>query len=190
MTSSALAPLLGIRGKLKFHNRQYAAEWLARTAHPLPQLDGSVSAAQAYVDRITRSVWWQKNCPPSWLGDQRDGGVIFDDSLPPRRILVKGIRGRGGYAINELVKYRGKWMPSIQFGTTQRQGEPGGPAIGDPWIVLHELAHVMAFATDHEGHGREFARCYMLLVRRWLGPRAAAVLREAYAAERVKYRAR
>lgn len=190
--TSRLAPLLPVREQLRFANRQYAAEWLAENSHPADPLDGTVDATQQYVDRITRSAWWARTCPPSWLGDQRDKAYIFDTTAPPQRILVTATRGTGGSTAPELVQHRGRWMPAIRLGTGERGADlaPKPPAIGDPWVILHEIAHVMAFSSDHSGHGREFARSMLLLTRRWIGPEAAQVLREAYAAEGVKYRAR
>lgn len=171
-------------------NRQYHAEHLARQKMPLPPLDGTQKAAQAYVDRITRSAWWRRTCPPSWMGDNRDKlGHIFDDSQPPQRIIVNRTRGRGGWAYAHLIPHRGKLFPEIRLGGHELEpGQP--PAIANPWVLLHEVAHIMAMSADHQGHGREFARYFMLLVRRWLGPDAARALREAYAAAGVRYRGR
>lgn len=169
--------------------RVYRAENAAAAVCDVPLLDGTHKAAQSYVDRITRSAWWRRTCPPSWLGDSSDNRWI-DASAPPSRVIVKPPFGRsvGGHAgTKELRKYRGKWYPHIGLGTAECT--PGRPAIADPWVILHELAHIMSAETDN-GHGREFARYLMLLVRRWLGPDAAAALRAAYAQERVKYRAR
>lgn len=59
------------------------------------------------------------------------------------------------------------------------------------WIVLHELAHVV---TDRHhryeklpGHGREFARVYLALVRRWMGVAEYEKLRREFKLHRVKY---
>ncbi len=49
--------------------RVYRAEDRAAAQMPARPLDGTREAAQAYVDRITRSGWWRRECPPSWLGD-------------------------------------------------------------------------------------------------------------------------
>lgn len=171
-----------------FKLRLYRAEWAAVAAHPAEPLDGTLKAAQAYADRITRSSWWRKNCPPSWMGDERQHRYLLDCSKPPRRIIVEEGRGAGAWASGDWVAlYRGKHHPVIRLGNKVR-GENHHPPIQDPWVILHEIAHVAT--PDDNGHGREFARFYLLLVRRWLGQEAAAGLREAYAAEGVKYRAR
>ena len=170
--------------------RAYRAEARAAHAHPGTPLDGTERAAQTYVDRITRSTWWQHNCPPSWLGDDSDTTGYFDTSRPPRRVIVKATRGVGGYAhVNVLYKHRGRWFPQIRLGTRDHIHN-GTPAVADPWVILHELAHIMDAADDKHGHGRDFARFMLMLVRRWLGPAHAAALRAEFTTERVKYRAR
>lgn len=51
-------------------------------------------------------------------------------------------------------------------------------------IVLHEIAH--AIARSDSGHGREFARVYLALVRRFL-PADAPALLASYRSHRVRY---
>lgn len=180
--TATLEEIVADREGMRFSNRQYAAEWIVRHLHPVPRLDGTQKAAQQYVDRITRSAWWQRTCPASWLGDHNRHTRYFDDSKPPRRVLVAATRGTGGSTMYALVTHRGNLMPEIRLGRDD--------GLKNPWIILHEMAHIMAMSAEHQGHGREFARFYLLLVRRWLGPDAAAALRAAYAQEKVKYRAR
>lgn len=178
----------------RFGVRVYRAEWRAAEVYPVRPLDGSLPTAQAYVDRITRSSWWRKNCPPSWMGDEVRNGYL-DRTRPPRRIIVEESRGGGASAAYSVKKYRGKYFPFIRLGNKARGSGYNlshRAPIRDPWVVLHEIAHIMACSADNgeRGHGREFARFYMMLVRRWLGPDAAWALRHAYATEGVKYRAR
>lgn len=59
------------------------------------------------------------------------------------------------------------------------------------WVVLHELAHAI---TDRHhryerlpGHGREFARIYLALVRRWMGVAEYEKLRASFKMYKVKY---
>lgn len=154
--------------------RVYRAENLAAHLHYVDLLDGSLQAAQEYCDRICRSAWWGRNYKPG-------------PNVLPRVIVLRGRNG-GGAAFRGAKVYRRYWHPHIRLGTAECTAA-GRPAIADPWVILHELAHIMS-GTDESGHGREFARCLMLLVRRWLGPDAAAALREGYTVENVKYRAR
>ena len=177
--------------------RTYAGEDRARHACPPVLLDGTQEAAQAYVDRITRSAWWRKHCAPSWLGDDEHGGRRgwLDTSKPPRRIIVVATKGAGGRAgTNSVYKHRGKWFPRIRLGTAHKpdtwtDGWLG--AIRDPYVILHEVAHIMA-ACDEEcgenGHGRWFRYYLVLLVARWMGPEPARALKAGYEAEGLKWR--
>lgn len=168
----------------------YRAEARAAARVPAAALPGDLAAAQAYVDRITRSVWWRRTCPPSWLGDHCDSRHLVDDSQPPRRVIVVAHRGIAGYARHALFRHRGRWYPQIRLGTRDAVHNEL-PALADPWVILHELAHIMCLGdgTDR-GHGRGFARRMLQLVRRWLGADSAAVLAEEYRRENVKSRAR
>lgn len=176
--------------------RTYAAEDRARLACPLPQLDGTQEAAQAYVDRITRSAWWRKHCPPSWMGDEQHGGRHgwLDESKPPRRIIVKVMpRGTRGLAhTNTVYRHRGRWFPRIKLGAASTEHAVQGwtKAATDPWVVLHEVAHIMVACRDDDerGHGRAFRIAHLDLVRRWAGPEAAAALRAGYEAEGLSWR--
>lgn len=54
--------------------------------------------------------------------------------------------------------------------------------------ILHELAHVAAGGAAR--HGPNFASMYLKLVRRFIGPEWARMLRESFIRNRVKFRAR
>lgn len=178
--------------------RTYAAEDRAVLACPLPPLDGTAKSAQQYVDRITRSAWWRRNCPPSWLGDESGavGGFVFSTTQPPRRIIVHVTRGSWGWAhVAELRQHRGKWHPIIRLGANMpKHGEPRSswphPPAQSQWVILHEVAHILAACRDESerGHGRVFRTAYLDLVRRWAGPAAARALADGYKAEGLKYR--
>lgn len=173
--------------------RTYAAEDRAMFVCPAEPLDGTLRAAQAYVDRITRSAWWRRECPPSWRGDQRHRWPL-DESQPPRKILVTEGRGKNAWAgTGCVVKHRGRYYPRVRLGTKEGVGARPGwvhPPISEPWIILHEVAHILAACRDEEehGHGRVFRTAFLDLVRRWLGPDAARALREGYKAEGLTYR--
>lgn len=54
----------------------------------------------------------------------------------------------------------------------------------NPLVVLHEVAHAVQ-PRRTAAHGPEFARIYLDLVRRWIGPRTAVRLNTAMRRERV-----
>lgn len=176
--------------------KAYAAEDRAMFACPAEPLDGTLAAAQAYVDRITRSAWWQRNCPPSWLGDEKRDGTFLRPAVI-RRILVTEGRGKNAWAgTGVVVKHRGRYHPRIRLGTKPSPAglgtRPGWvqPPIREPWIILHEVAHILAECRDPKeiGHGRSFRTTFLDLVRRFLGPEHARALREGYKAEGLTYR--
>lgn len=53
------------------------------------------------------------------------------------------------------------------------------------FVVYHELAHCVC--RPHEKHGRDFARVYLKIIRRFMGKDAAEKLRAAYKVNGVKY---
>lgn len=174
--------------------RTYRAEDRAMWARPSTPLDGTHATAQSYVDRITRSAWWTRTCPPSWMGDETRDGV--SERKPPRRVLVLVTRGHGAWATTDAVyPHRGRYFPRIKLGAKidpdRYASRPGWvqPPVAEPWVILHELAHIMAACSGVEsGHDRTFRYYHLALVRRWLGPDHAAALRDAYKLERLTYR--
>lgn len=178
--------------------RTYRGEDRARLTCPAPPLDGTPEAAQAYVDRITRSAWWRGHCPPSILGDDTGAGRFSGTAQVPRRIIVVQGRGGRGWASYSRHQYRGKWLPRISLGVkhaddlllpTTKYVDGWTSAITDPYVVLHEVAHIMAACNGAEnGHGRVFRYYLVSLVRRWLGPEHAKALQQGYEAEGLKWR--
>lgn len=57
-----------------------------------------------------------------------------------------------------------------------------------PWLILHEVAHVLCHSR-YAGHGPEYAAIYLTLVEHHLGTAAARHLREMFRKHRVNYRA-
>lgn len=158
-------------GRLKI----YRAGDHASRAIDIPYLDNAEQATQAYVDRITRSAWWKRELPKG-----------------PRYIHVFArYGGSGSYAYGGTRQHprfpKRSWQPWISMGVGTRTWN-GIPHARDQWIILHEIAHTMCnyAGYQNEGHGRVFAYYYLKLVRRWLGPEAAAALRAAYKVEGIK----
>lgn len=127
--------------------------------HPISAMYPEVADVQAFVDRIQRSRWFKKRWPRML------------------RIIVLDGRGRrrgGG-------KYRGLGMGTIKLPRWTRSS----------YYILHELAHVLTtrmYGLRAADHGPEFCSIYMALIKRWMGPDAAALLRSAYKSSRVKWR--
>jgi hypothetical protein len=169
--------------------KTYRGEDRARLTCPAPPLDGTLKGAQEYVDRITRSAWWKRTCRPSLLGQVERHGL---NSEVPQSIMVQeGRRGRATASYSS-IEYRTKWFPQITLGVKQGDDldwvDGWTRAIEDPYVVLHEVAHIMAYCHGESGHGRAF-RWYMVgLVRRWLGPDHARALTQGYEAEGLKWR--
>lgn len=182
-----VVPMLGVEVEetdepIVRHLRIYRAEDKAAANCPATPLDGTLAGAQAYVDRIIRSAWWKRTCP--LYGDSWNGRY-----WPITRVnVLKGRQGGGlaFYGVRVRTDRRREVEATIRLGHGDLHG---CPAIADPWVILHELAHIMAARDGHRGHGRGFARYFLLTVERWLGSDAAKALRAAYAAEGVKYRA-
>lgn len=143
--------------------RIYRAESAAAAATDVPLLDGSCEAAQEYVDRVVRTVWWRQRC--DW-----------------RSVVVEEIDDRdfGGEIVSTKAIMR------LGYG----DANPHRVAIADPWVILHELAHLMADSQvrQRNHHTRLFAHSYLALVRRFLGTDAAAALRAAFIVTGVPYR--
>ena len=170
--------------------KTYRGEDRARLTCPAPPLDGTLKGAQAYVDRITRSAWWGRTCRPSVLGQVERYCLNRE---VPERIMVRESRGGRGSASYGRHEYRTKWLPQITLGVKRGDDldwvDGWTRAIEDPYVVLHEVAHIMAACHGGEnGHGRVFRWHMVGLVRRWLGPDHARALTQGYEAEGLKWR--
>lgn len=143
--------------------------------HPKP-LEGTRRAAQTYVDGITRSSWWKQNCEPSRIGNKK--------LMVPTRVLVvedPDMYGAGTY--DHLFRFEGKLCPRIDLGHTIVYGSLR--AIEDPWVILHELAHI--WDADTPGyHSPSFCYAYHKLVSRYLGEDPAEALKQAMWAYKIR----
>lgn len=87
--------------------------------------------------------------------------------------------------------------PKVRDGRRRRSACGGIGFISMPlwsrckWIVLHELAHTIAFRTQYHiaAHGWEYAATYLKLVRCVLGVEAHDLLKAQFKAHRVRYKA-
>lgn len=122
--------------------------------------DWSVEDCQRYVDKIQKSKWWKKRC-----------------RFYPRIIVGDGRGHRRAVAYHMTLSRN----PGIALPLWSRK----------EWVILHELAHHLVYGHHPNGsaaHGREFAKEFLALVRRWLGPEEAKALKAAFKANRVKSR--
>jgi hypothetical protein len=131
----------------------YQATNLATDAVPCKSLVGNRKSAQAYVDKVTHSKWWKTY-----------------DHVPPR-IWVKAVPDDtvgGLYYKDDENVIRKKVIPDVITLGNQKV-YAGRRAVADPWVILHEVAHVLGPHTSTEGHhGRGFTYAYIALVYRWL----------------------
>lgn len=128
-------------------------------------LDGSFEQAEVFANKVAQSSWVKKNVG-SWTYEQKRFRI--DHSYQGR------IRSHAGAL---YTQHRGRWYPTLFIARYHRYHK---------WVLLHEMAHW--FAGPGNWHGPRFARIYLGLVRRFLGPEQARALRAAYSKHRVKYR--
>lgn len=141
------------------HPKIYAATNDAAGKRPFPLLDGTVEAAQSYVDGITTSDWWIDHCRP------------YPDGTVPTKVFVQYTEDDGwgaGILYNEKDEdkhyHNGVAVPTMKIGKQPSNGDV--PAVADVWVLLHELAHVWEY---EDFHGKDFIYAFTKLVHRFLG---------------------
>lgn len=150
-------------------SKLYAAERLAWGDDPYIGDPGHgqtvpLQAVQDWVDMITRSRFWKTYKVPIFEGHGLHGYWPQIKRYP--KILVRDGRGRR----NACGSQEGYIKLPLWARTY--------------WVTLHEIAHVIQ--TERPAHGRQFARIYLDLVRRFIGPEAARELKRAYVQKHVK----
>lgn len=121
-------------------------------------LDGSKAGIQKYVNEVTSSDWFIER-----FGR---GGVI---GTP--QVSLASLRAAGQYVLGTK---NGVGYSKLAIDKGFSQAEP---------VILHELAHyATAISIDkpHAGHGVEFARNYVYMTSKVMGPEYAAGLESAY----------
>lgn len=171
----------------RFPNVYFAEEWAIKQADGVKYLDGKLLSAQKFVDKVTKSNWWDVNCPDSWMGTH--SGEEYHEAAgvhrPPRRILTGKIPGTTSMAYTtRMFPYKEKFYPRVELCTEELN--PGKLGIEDPWVILHEVAHIMAVGNGDIGHGHWFNTHYLSLVKRWLSGSHADLLQEGYRLFNVK----
>lgn len=106
---------------------------------------------EALVARVYSSAYILGKYPRAGRGKVRAGG-------PP---TVTKARGGGSYSPGRHEIRLGKW------GRCE-------------WVVLHEIAHALAYRSDRAWHGWEFTSTMLDLVETFMGEEDAARLKAAY----------
>lgn len=101
--------------------------------------------------------------------------------------FVERVVGSGWF-----IERFGVQLVEVRFrGGQNARGCPSGwielpPWAFNPWVILHELAHVVA-PGEEAGHGPEFCSIYLELVRHVLGERDHYKLAREFLIDRVKH---
>jgi len=114
---------------------------------------------QQIVLRITTSNWWLK----------RRLAIVAGLSFAASPVPVNVTDGRG----RRVACASGNTIKLPRWARTM-------------WVILHELTHVMS--RERPAHGRAFARTYIDMVNRWMGPGEAARLRECFGRNHVHWK--
>lgn len=135
-----------------------ATEDASTAAHAAP-IGETFTDTGTYVRKVMTSSWWIKNTPAR---TSRRALLIEDNTLPSD--------------YGAFVFFQTSGRPVI---TLTRHEVFGGVAMLNPWIILHELAHVMTYRVDEGRHGRPFLYNYLKIVNHKLSPAHAEALRVA-----------
>lgn len=140
----------------------------------------TVAECQAFVDKVIKSKFWRKRTRKLHPNAREDYSVV----------MVRDGRGRktayaGGVFVldnpkalefhNERCGPNHPWViPDIRLPTWFRTD----------WIMLHELAHHLTTAQygcyEVMGHGPEFCRQFLDLVKEFMGEPAHTILMESF----------
>jgi len=141
-------------------SKVYRAEDTVTVPEALERLE-TVEEMQAWVDKIVRTRWWRVYKLPSASKAKHRAGRLISYG----KITVKDGRAR---------RSASGWRGSIKMPKWSRT----------KLIVLHEVAH--AIQTESPSHGRQYARIYLDLVTRFIGPEAGRQLKAAYVKHHVR----
>lgn len=134
----------------------------------------TIKECQAFIDKVMSSKWLRSQ--PDLAGriaaiDKRGGVVV--------------IAGRGRANATFDVRYSQSWgevyretRPSISAGTRTRQ----------PYILLHELAHILD-SSSGAWHGWQFCDILLRLVKHFMGAEAHARLKASFKEHKVRFTA-
>lgn len=121
-------------------------------------LDGSKAGVQSYVNDVTSS---------DWFVERFGRGGVFGTP----KVSLGALRAAGQYVFGTK---NGVGYSKLAVDKGYSQAEP---------VILHELAHyatAISINKPHAGHGVEFARNYVYMASKVMGPEYAAGLESAY----------
>jgi putative metallohydrolase (TIGR04338 family) len=122
-----------------------------------PRID-DIDALRKYVSKICKSAWYRKRAA-------RNAGKAFRW----REIEVGDGRRRRNACGN-------RWQGYIKMPVWSR----------NVLVILHEVAHVCQPDVS-AGHGREYCKIYLALVKKWMGRVEYELLKIAFKKHGVKY---
>ncbi len=117
-----------------------------------------IHALRKYVKKITKSAWYRKR-----MAKNADAFRWADIEVRDGRCR----RNAGGCRFNGYITMP-KWSRTRL-------------------VILHEIAHVCQPRIS-AGHGREYCKVYLALVKKWIGKEASLALKTAFDEHGVKYR--
>lgn len=139
-------------------SRLYASEW---EVFGWPKMEfESMEQLEEYLWRVLENRWVQSN-------------------FPIAREIVAGtqkIKVSAGQGHRRAITKREPDFFRVSFPRQMRCR----------WVVLHELAHVLT-PWEYAGHGREFARAYLYLVKKFFGREMENKLKAAMKKHNCKY---
>lgn len=143
--------------------RLYAAERSVQLGSPVVM---TMEQARKHVDYITNSRWWKSRYPHV------------------KSVIVKAGNGNQKNATGTLAHGINK--------ETKEWEDVGEITLPEwariEWVILHELAHTVTRVRP--AHGKDYAKNYLALVKRFLGNETHKKLRGAFKSYKIKYTVR
>jgi len=165
----------------------------------------SVEECQAYVDRITASAWWCTYQVP-WIDKDPPTGrslvsscgtltVQLHERSPATRLGWGSKSKKPPKRAKGIIPCRDESKPVVHV--LDGRGRSSACAYADViklpcWarcerVILHELSHIIQ--TENPGHGRQFARIFLDITKRFHSNREAWItLKAAYKKHKVRWK--
>lgn len=151
-------------------NKLYIAERVAFPAFHHVTYATDEAIQKNYIAKIVKSSWWKKHCSVTC-------------------VLVEKGKRVGADAFQEMRRYQ---RPDGSFVRLPTGIIRYGNSMRNEYVTLHELAHIIIWDHQKEhrwtDHGPEFAKVFLMLVRRFLGKSSEKTLKDAFKEHRVDCR--